>query len=174
MKKDDKYYLSNKVQFNMQPTETNINGLQNKLWYIIKHEEGNEISSNQNQLFTNINDDYNISLNDIIKLGRVKYSANEIKILNQNKETIINEKNEKIYNISELNKGTLPVFDFIFKANTIEPNTNEEILCKICISGNSDETNPLVELCKCIGGLRFAHYDCLKKWMQTKLSKKRK
>ena len=35
-----------------------------------------------------------------------------------------------------------------------------------------DEENPLVDLCKCTGGIKYTHYICLKYWMQTKLSKK--
>jgi len=38
--------------------------------------------------------------------------------------------------------------------------------------GGSDEINPLVELCRCTGGIKYTHYNCLKLWMQTKLSKK--
>ena len=29
-----------------------------------------------------------------------------------------------------------------------------------------------MNLCKCSGGIRFAHYECIKKWMETKLSLK--
>jgi len=74
------------------------------------------------------------------------------------------------YQINALNKGTKPVFDFIFKTNTPALNTTDDVMCKICLSSGNDETNPLVELCKCIGGIRYSHYECLKRWMQTKLS----
>merc|ERR1712032_717969 len=67
------YTLSNQVAFNMLATEKNINELQNKMWYVIKHEDqNNAINSNTNQQTFNTNKD------DIIKLGRVKYATNEI------------------------------------------------------------------------------------------------
>ena len=43
-------------------------------------------------------------------------------------------------------------------------------MCKICYSDENDKDNPLVHLCNCNGGLRFSHYLCIKKWMETKLS----
>jgi len=171
MKKTDEYTLSNKIDFNREPTQENITGLQNKLWYIIKSEEGNQ-NSNQKQTITN--EDYSIIPNDIIKLGRVKYSFNEFNHIKPKDQMDVDQQNESIYNITSVNKGTLPVFNFIFNSKTIDTNSKEkeEVMCKICLSGGSDETNPLVSLCKCTGGIGFAHYDCLKQWMQTKLSKK--
>jgi len=170
--KTDRYFLSNKVSFNMQPTEKNITDLQNKLWYIIKHEENNQ-NNNANQQTLNTNEDYNICLNDIIKLGRVKYSANEINLIKETNEMDIDQINTNVYDISSVNQGTLPVFDFIYKSNTIDQSSqHDEYQCKICLSGGSDKTNPMVALCKCTGGIKFTHYDCLKRWMHTKLSKK--
>jgi len=172
MKKLDKYALSNKITSMMQPTEKNINDLQNKLWYIIKHEEGSG-ANNSNQIIPNTNDDYTICLNDILKLGRVKYSANEINLVKQQGDVLMSTTTTtQNYNISSINEGTAPVFDFIFKTSTPEAKELEEATCKICISGGSDEANPLVTLCRCIGGMRYSHYDCIKRWMQTKLSKK--
>jgi len=154
----------------MQPTEKNITDLQNKLWYIIKHEEGN--NTNTNQITQNTNEDYTICLNDIIKLGRVKYSANEINFIKEKDQMEIDQTGTNVYNITDINQGTQPVFDFIYKTTTIEMNTADEHQCKICLSGGSDLSNPLVTLCKCTGGIKYTHYDCLKRWMHTKLSKK--
>ena len=47
---------------------------------------------------------------------------------------------------------------------------DDERICKICYSEENDkENNPLVHLCNCNGGLRFSHFLCIKKWMETKL-----
>ena len=57
----------------MLATEKNINELQNKMWYVIKHEDQNSaINSNSNQQFVNTNNDYFINRDDIVKLGRVR------------------------------------------------------------------------------------------------------
>jgi hypothetical protein len=77
------------------------------------------------------------------------------------------------YDIDELNMNTEPVFDFIFEAKhsgEYDDIPTDERICKICYSDENDkENNPLVHLCNCNGGLRFSHYLCIKKWMETKL-----
>lgn len=74
-----KYYLSNPISFNMLPTEENINEMQNKIWYVVKQEESG-IGNNNLNSNSNSNDLYEIKINDIIKLGRVKYAITEMKI----------------------------------------------------------------------------------------------
>lgn len=170
------------MSFELKPSEENINLLQNKIWYVLPTEENvannlnnsNSNSNNSNQL----NEDYCINLNDIVKLGRVKYAVNEIVIpgsdnynsnfFHENKQ----EGKEKMYNVHKLNDGTLPLFDFIYEAECPQMDS-EEILCKICYSSANDESNPLVNLCNvCTGGIKYSHFSCLKYWMQTKLSVK--
>lgn len=126
------------------------------------------------------NEDYCINLNDIIKLGRVKYAVNEIVIHNDDHNNYnINylpennkEEKEKNYNLQKLNNGMLPLFNFIYEAECSKMDS-EEILCKICYSSSNDDSNPLVNLCNvCTGGIKYSHFSCLKFWMQTKLSVK--
>ena len=174
----DEYSLENPVPVNVQPTEQNINDLSNKIWYVLRNDPVN--SNQSNQTITNTNDDYYLCQNDVIKLGRVKYSINEINIpsKNNNIENIENKAPtaDTKYNIDELNSKTEPVFDFIFQAKDADQYTEippEDRLCKICYSGdNEKDVNPLVHLCNCNGGLRFSHYECIKKWMETKLTQK--
>ena len=113
----DEYCLDNPVPSGIQPTEQNINDLSNKIWYVLKNDPKN--SNQSNQTIENTNDDYYLCQNDVIKLGRVKYSINEINIPSKNNNIEISNKAPPAssgYNIDELNSGTLPVFDFIFKA----------------------------------------------------------
>ena len=74
----DEYILENPVPVLIQPTEKNINDLSNKIWYVLKNDPN--LSNSSNQTITNTNDDYYLCKNDVIKLGRVKYSLNEINI----------------------------------------------------------------------------------------------
>ncbi|XP_039644467.1 E3 ubiquitin-protein ligase MARCHF7-like [Perca fluviatilis] len=41
--------------------------------------------------------------------------------------------------------------------------------CRICHSGESSPTNPLISPCLCSGSMQFVHLDCLKKWIRTKI-----
>jgi hypothetical protein len=158
----------------MHPNEKNINDLQNKMWYVIKHDETNQ--NTNNQLPVNTNPDYFINADDIIKLGRVKYAINEIhftenylKDLNSTHQMEIdNDLNN--YDISELNKKTFPVFNFIYNAQ-LATETSEDKICKVCYLDSNDVLNPLVNICEiCTGGIKFSHYECLKRWMKTKLN----
>ena len=169
----DKYILESPVPIKIQPSQKNINDLSNKIWYILKNDPIK--SNNSNQVITNTNDDYYLCKNDVIKLGRVKYSLNEINI--PSRENNIDRAPPMTditkYDIDDLNKNTEPVFDFIFQAKDASEYTDipeDERNCKICYSDiNEKETNPLVHLCNCNGGLRFSHFMCIKKWMETKL-----
>ncbi len=179
------YTFLNPVSFELKPSEENINLLQNKIWYVLPSDENtanNLNNSNNNYNVSQSNEDYYINLNDIIKLGRVKYSVNEVFILNNtsnndsnklNSSSLNNkEQKEKTYDIQKLNYGTLPLFDFIYEAECPQMDS-EEIQCKICYSSTNDESNPLVNLCNvCTGGIKYSHFSCLKLWMQTKLSVK--
>jgi hypothetical protein len=77
----------------MVPTEENINDLQNKIWYVIKQEDG--ASSNAS---SSSNDVYDIKINDIIKLGRVKYAITEIRI-GENTQTIDKDVEKPVFNL---------------------------------------------------------------------------
>ena len=170
----DEFILENKVPIRIQPTEKNINDLSNKIWYVLKNDP---FQSNQsNQTVTNTNDDYYLCKNDVIKLGRVKYSLNEINIPSRqnNIDIALPYHDPSKYDIDSLNINTEPVFDFIFQAKDSSEYNNipdDDKICKICYSeDNEKEKNPLVHLCNCSGGLRFSHFECIKKWMETKLS----
>jgi len=64
-----------------------------------------------------------------------------------------------------------PVFNLIYNYQKhSEPNPDG--MCKICLSNNEEETNPMINLCKCMGSISCVHFQCLKYWMQTKLSTK--
>lgn len=158
----------------MLATEKNINELQNKMWYVIKHEDqNNAINSNTNQQIFNTNNDYFINKDDIIKLGRVKYATNEIFLcdgISNNCDAMQIDPESNQYDISDLNKNTPPVFNFIYNAQ-IANERSEDKICKICYHDSNDVLNPLVNICEiCTGGIKFAHYDCSKRWMKTKLN----
>jgi hypothetical protein len=82
----------------MQATEQNINDLQNKIWYVIKQEEGSNTNPTSPNLSTSTNDAYDIKINDIIKLGRVKYALTEIK-LNGVIQSIDKDVDQPVFNL---------------------------------------------------------------------------
>ena len=87
----------------MLPTEENINDLQNKIWYVIKQEDTNNATNNTVPL--NSNDLYDIKINDIIKLGRVKYVITEMK-MNDKLVTIERDVQYPVFNL---------ICDYVYK-----------------------------------------------------------
>lgn len=45
-------------------------------------------------------------------------------------------------------------------------------LCRICFSEDNLKENPLLNICKCIGSVRYVHKNCLQEWIKTKLKSK--
>ncbi len=45
--------------------------------------------------------------------------------------------------------------------------------CRICLlEEDQEEDNPFIVPCKCKGSCEFVHFQCLKKWVNSKVSKK--
>ena len=108
--------------------------------------------------------------NDIIKFGRLKFSLIEVYLYSGDKKydlqvpdkscqiNIDNSKTENVFNLER----EVPIL--------LKANNDEKILCRICYCEEDDiEKNPMVHLCKCKGGINYAHYKCIKLWMKTKL-----
>lgn len=47
---------------------------------------------------------------------------------------------------------------------------NESHICRICYSTQSSEENPLINICNCTGSVKYVHYLCLSKWIESKIS----
>ena len=111
----DEYILENPVPIRIQPTEKNINDLSNKIWYVLKNDPNQ--SNNSTQTIINTNDDYYLCKNDVIKLGRVKYSLNEINIPSRQNNIDRSQPLNDItkYDIDELNKNTDQFLILFFK-----------------------------------------------------------
>ena len=121
-KENNNYLIENKVEFNMEPNEENIDKINNKLWYVIN---GDKNGNNKNK-------DYFLTKNDIIKIGRVKYSIIEDSLYSGDKKfelTVPNNSNS----INTLNSETKPVFNLIKTVPYLnKENKDENILCRIC------------------------------------------
>ena len=175
--KNDCYRFINPIPHNLKLTEENIKYLDKKLWYVLKSDDLDT---------KNINNDYYLCENDIIKLGGLKYAVQEINI--QSNNFIYNEKEPPNlipnYDISLLNKNCPPVFDFIYEVNNYynyidlnnikiginqgdTPKSDSQKKCKICSCNESTngKNDPLISLCACN---ELVHYKCLRKLINEK------
>jgi hypothetical protein len=59
---------------------------------------------------------------------------------------------------------TLPKVESVCSLNADQ----EGEFCRVCFGRESDERNPLLNLCRCAGSVKNIHYLCLKRWISTK------
>ena len=167
----NEYLFENNVNKNMEANGENIAKINNNCWYVCNNNENASFEQNntkKNNKNKNVN--YYLTKNDIIKFGRLKFSLIEVYLYSGDKKydlqvpdkscqiNIDNSKTENVFNLER----EVPIL--------LKANNDEKILCRICYCEEDDiENNPMVHLCKCKGGINYAHYKCIKLWMKTKL-----
>ena len=100
---------------------------------------------------------YVIKRHDILKLGRMKFKVKEFRT-----ET---EYFEGEHVESSPHKG----FEEIHEVQAAD---SEDIMCRFCWIGEQTEDNPIIGSCKCAGSIKYIHFNCLKLWLESKVSKK--
>ena len=166
------YLFENNVNKNMEANGENIAKINNNCWFVCNDNENASFEQNNanNKKNKNKNVNYYLTKNDIIKFGRLKFSLIEVYLYSGDQKyelqvpdtaCEINKNNSKTENVFNLERE-VPIL--------LKPNNDEKILCRICYCEEEDiENNPMVHLCKCKGGINYAHYKCIKLWMRTKL-----
>ena len=157
-KENEKYIIENNVEINMEQNEKNINKINNNFWFVIH----------------NKNKKYFLLKNDIIKLGRIKYFISEESIYSGDTKYELSIPNlESVSKINKQNERIGNPFNLISEYKTLydkDKTSKEKGLCKICYSEEIDPlSNPMVHLCNCKGFINYAHFNCIKYWMKTKL-----
>ena len=152
-KRKNFYQLENNPPPNMKMSEDNIKGLNYKLWYVIKNNN-------------NINEQYYLNENDIIRLGNFKFILKKININNYKGNS-----NDLKYNIKEINEekitSIINLENNIKNKDSVIPKIKEE--CAICNLSNNNEDNPLLRICDCNN---YKHYKCIIEDIKDKLRKK--
>ena len=144
------------------------NTLNYKLWYVIKNYPEENEKDNNNIIEDNINEDYYLCENDIIRLGNFKFILKEIHLNNYSKDFFLKNKNKLKYDIHDINKNNNPVFEFTPKLENYKIKEEKEIICSICNKNNCDINNPIVSLCDC-ELYKNKHYKCLKESFKSQL-----
>jgi hypothetical protein len=152
-----KLYLSKDVLCGMPVNNDSLTDLQEKIWYVIKP---NVPSSNTKPSYIS-NYQHSLKKNDIIKLGRIKFVVRDLNIFGGHCETA--EETFKPYLEHEY------VIYFNNHNRNVEIDNNE--ICRICLYSIHDNANPMISICKCKGTMNL-HLNCLKMWLQQKLSVK--
>jgi hypothetical protein len=124
-----------------------VNNLDNKLWYIIKYNNSN---------IEDLNDDYFLMENDIIRIGNLKYKVFEI-TFQEEEEKEEEKENDIDYDTNNeyinTNKNSEMVFDSA-------PEMKKNKKCRFCECYN-------VSLCQCD---KLVHFTCFKKNLNEKVN----
>lgn len=102
-----------------------------------------------------VKEEYKLKRGEILKLGRMRIKLKDYRI-----SDAISDQDK---NPCEVEEGPVEV-----KICDDKPKDENDI-CRICYSGKSDATNPLISACKCTGSMKFIHFKCLKAWIDLHL-----
>ncbi|KAJ3205883.1 hypothetical protein HK099_000674 [Clydaea vesicula] len=93
---------------------------------------------------------------------------------NQTNNTSEINKNNDIPNENTINDDTLPSSSsshFKPKSNDASQNYENEKMCRICFSYETEPDDRLISPCKCKGTMKFVHLGCLNEWRRVSRKK---
>ena len=105
-----------------------------------------------------------------MKFGSSIFKLRDISIINS--EFYKNQKEkkkEKILNSIILPKNALDKKIDNFDTIGVLNKKSSDIVCRFCLNDNFDSDNFLINPCKCSGSMKYIHYNCLKKWIKSKI-----
>jgi len=100
---------------------------------------------------------YVIKEHDIIKLGRMKFRVKEFRTETEYFEDLDDKQSPH------------PGFD---EYHEVKKSTEPETNCRFCWTDEQTEENPLIGACRCDGSIKFIHFQCIKLWLEKKVTKK--
>lgn len=109
------------------PTKTEIESVQNSLWYIVNsiNNRNNKIDENDVLRFNYTNEDYYLCPNDIINFGNEIYAITELPTNDENDK----KKDENsVYDIHFLNYNKKPKFNSCYEIKSLD-DEDDEIFC---------------------------------------------
>ena len=150
------FYIDNSLTdfyFNTHSFSTNSNLIldekpeREKTWISLKNFKNKKYNNNG----------YILNPGDVIKFGRVTLKIREIQLEGRKKG------NGNIYDLyKDITKPCL--------INSIqkEKNNKKKKICRICYCDEKEVDSPLLNPCKCLGGLKYIHLSCLQQWLKSK------
>jgi len=137
----------------ISPSQAPSSQAEEELWLCIK---GMKVPQNK----------YRLGEGDIIRLGRVQMRVKEVKGYS------MSSKQNEVQAL-QLSQGGLGQ-SFICQENSEKPLVVEpfesEGACRICLSEEETEEDPLIHPCKCSGTMGLVHLFCLKHWLTCKVA----
>lgn len=110
---------------------------------------------------------YCLAEGDVIKLGRVYFRIRKIqpkliKKVEGASATVSNKVQEKDFSFADCQTAD---------PNSTDTSSNDLSSCRICLDCTNDVQNPILQICKCSGSMKYVHLDCIRKWVDNKILK---
>ena len=113
---------------------------------------------------------YRLSGGDVMKLGRVKFKVVELFGVNSYEDS------ESTVRSDMLLKGGVGPKHKSAKKTALKVKksavTDEEVNCRICLCGETEEDDPLIMPCNCTGTMGNVHLKCLQQWLSGKITER--
>ncbi|CAG9321062.1 unnamed protein product [Blepharisma stoltei] len=93
---------------------------------------------------------YELSEGEVVKFGRVRFRIRSIKTTPSRELDTIDD-----------------------EALIVDSTIGSECkICRICLSDGSEPENPMISPCKCSGSVKYIHFNCLLRWISSRLAVK--
>lgn len=145
---------------------SNISSSEEELWVVLrKHISEDGIEG------------YKLSAGAVIKFGRCRYIVKELVVVQEPMKTVGNFYTEEM-EYSSFSAPMIKKRPEIASESTLTDaspmSKGEERQCRICLGEDEETNNKLIESpCLCLGSTRLIHAKCLKRWLGSKVTKKR-
>lgn len=121
------------------------------------NQEKPDDSSDSNQDTINNSAKYVLNQGDVLKFGRVEMKIRSIHLEGSNNASISKILTNKYENMND-NQNNL---------RKSKPGQGQKKTCRICF-GEDENESPLINPCRCSGGVKYVHLSCLQHWLKTK------
>jgi len=143
-----------------------VSNTEEQLWIVLRNYIGDEGKPG-----------FRLREGDVFKMGRCKYLLRELVRAPEDKKTVENMENT-LMEPEALGTSVLIAPKPEELPQTLEPSGDkpkkDERQCRICLGEDNDISNPLIESpCACTGSVRLMHINCLKHWLQSKVTEKK-
>ena len=147
----------------MLPNKNNINGCEPEP--VIRLNQYNNDDDKNNIMISKKS--YSLHNNNDNK--RLKFNSEEFSSFHSSEEQ--KSINKKFSNVLNLNKFPLNNDSSVNKEVKKENSNIYKPTCRICLSEEYTEDNPLINPCKCAGTMKYLHLECLRQLIKSKIIK---
>jgi len=140
----------------IQPNKLDKDVLDGSFWHVMEKGETTER--------------YELKVNDVIRLGRVAFRINQIKVIEDTTEKVNSPDQKQIIESIKAHMQKDPENGDEMLPEPAKKLSDSNVCCKICLCENDEPDDPMISPCECIGSVRYVHLKCIQNWVKSKLN----